>query len=424
MRSTWFALTMLAALVVACAGPVGGSGTVTLHVVMADDWVSAPVLVDAIERFEQEHEGVRVQLRGAPFSQIPALVEAAGELGQPYDVAQWHAFAAAAAGLAQPVDDLWEAAGLEQEDYLPGALLGVTWDDQRVGVPLDVNALVLMANRELLAAASVDEQDLADTEGFERQVSRLAALPGTDHAIAVTNSSWAAYGWIVAGGGQLLELGPEGTAALDDDGRPTFTFDHPRTIAAIERLVALVAAGDAPSPLAVDLARESVASFADGRSALHASGSWDLPVARRAIQTEVAVEDVAVLPLPQWEPQQPRTVLGGSSLFVPVDAAHRELAFELMLVLTAPELGLALTEEEGRLPALREVYGHPAFETSPDLAAFVAQLEHATIMPLTAYPEVATVFQEGLEAALSGRRTPAAAMVEVQRNAERRVGAR
>lgn len=413
---------MLAALVVACSGPVVGSDTVTLRAVMADDWVSAPVVVEAVDRFEQEHDGVRVQLHGAPFSQIPELVASAAELGQPYDVAQWHAFAAAAAGLAQPVDDLWESAGLDGDGYLPGALLGVTWDGQRVGVPLDVNALVLMANRELLAAAAVEEQDLADTEGFERRVSQLAALQGTDHAITVTNSSWAAYGWILAGGGQLLELASDGTAALDGDGRPTFTFDDPRTVAAIERLVALVEAGDAPSPLAVDLARDSVAVFADGRAALHASGSWDLPVARRAIQTEVAVEDIAVLPLPQVDPEEPRTVLGGSSLFVPADAEHRELAFGLMLALTEPELGLALTEQEGRLPALREVYDHPVFETSPDLAAFVAQLEHATIMPLIGYPEIATAFQDGLEAALSGRRTPAMAMAEVQAVAERRVG--
>jgi len=413
---------MLATLVLACSGPVVASDTITLRVVLADDWVSAPAVVEAIDRFERERDGVRVQLRGAPFSQIPELVGSAGELGQPYDVAQWHAFAAAAAGLAQPVDDLWESAGLDRDGYLPGALLGVTWDGQRVGVPLDVNALVLMANRELLAAAGVEEQDLVETEGFERRVSQLAALAGTDHGITVTNSSWAAYGWIVAGGGQLLELAPDGTAALDGDGQPTFTFDDPRTVAAIERLVALVEAGDAPSPLAVDLARDAVAAFAEGRSALHVSGSWDLPVARRAIQTEVAVEDIAVLPLPQVDPEDPRTVLGGSSLFVPADAEHRELAFELLLALTEPELGLALTEQEGRLPALREVYEHPVFETSPDLAAFVAQLEHATILPLIAYPEVATAFQDGLEAALSGRRTPAVAMAEVQAVAERRVG--
>ena len=417
----WIVLVpaLLGLLVAACTGPVASSEPVTLRVVMADDWASAPLIGAAIEDFEREHEDVRVQLHGSPFSQIPELVEAAGELDQPYDLAHWHAFAAAAAGFADPVDDLWEASGLDAEAYLPGALLDVTWDGQRVGVPLDVNALVLMANRELLAAAELSEDELASTAGFEERVSELAALEATDHAITVTSSSWAAYGWIVAGGGQLLELAPDGTAALDGQGLPSFTFDDPATVAAIERLVALVEAGDAPPPLAVDLALDAVAAFADGRSALHASGSWDLPVTRRAVQTEVAVEDIAVLALPQEDPAAPRTVLGGSSLFVPTEAEHRELAFELMLALTDLELGLALTEQEGRLPALREAYADPMFATSPDLAAFVEQLEHAQVMPLIAYPEVATAFRDGLDAALSGRSTPAAAMAQVQAVAER-----
>ena len=419
MRWSGLLVALAGGIAIACTGPVASSEPVTLRVVMADDWASAPLVGATIEAFEREHEGVRVQLQGSPFSQIPELVEAAGELGEPYDLAHWHAFAAAAAGFADPIDDLWDEAGLEPDAYLPGALLGVTWDGQRFGVPLDVNALVLMANRELLAQAELSEQELASIAGFEGRVSELAALEGTDHAITVTSSSWAAYGWIVAGGGQLLELAPDGTAALDDEGRPTFTFDDPLTVEAIERLVALVAAGDAPPPLAVDLALDAVATFADGRSALHASGSWDLPVTRRAVQTEVAVEDIAVLPLPQHEPDEPRTVLGGSSLFVPVDAEHRELAFELMLALTELELGLALTEQEGRLPALREAYSHPMFATSPDLAAFVEQLEHAQVMPLIAYPEVATAFRDGLEAVLSGRSSAEEAMAQVQDVAER-----
>ncbi len=416
MRGTVLLIVLLA---MACTSPAGSNEPVTLRVVMADDWASAPAVAAAIDAFEQEHPEARVQMHSSPFSQIPELIEAADELDQPYDVAQWHAFAAAAAGFAVPVDEQWREAGLDADDYLPGAVLDVTWDGQRYGVPLDVNALVLMANRDLLAAAGVTEASLATNQGFEQRVAELAALDATDHAITVTSSSWAAYGWIVAGGGQLLELAPDGTAALGADGRPTFTFDHPRTVAAIDGLVGLVEAGGAPPPLAPDLSLDAVAAFADGQSALHASGSWDLPVARRALQTEVVVDDIAVLPLPQDDPNDPRTVLGGSSLFIPTGAQHPELSFELMLALTEVEVGLTLTEQEGRLPAVRAAYDDPLFASSPDLAAFVDQLEYARVMPLIAYPEVATAFQDGLNAALSGRRTPQEAMTRVQRVAER-----
>lgn len=410
---------LVAVIVTGCALTSSATEPATLRVIMADDWASAPLVGEVIAGFEEEHPGVRVQVQGSPFSQIPELVDTAGELGQPYDLAHWHAFAAAAADLAVPVDDLWEEAGLSAEDYLPGAVLDVTWDGSRYGVPLDVNALVLMANRDLLAAAGIDAADLARVEEFSGHADRLAALESTDHAVAVTASSWAAYGWIVAGGGQLLETDADGTAALDERGLPTFTFEHPRTVTMIDLLASLVERGVAPPPLAPDLSMDAISSFAASRTALHASGSWDLPIARRTAQAEITDEDVLVLPLPQLDPAAPRTVLGGSSLFIPEGAPERQLAFALALALTELEVGIDLAEQEGRLPARAAAYDDPLFETSPDLAAFVQQLEHAQVMPLIAYPEVAVAFRDGLDAALGGRASAAEAMEGVQEAAER-----
>jgi multiple sugar transport system substrate-binding protein len=411
-------LAALAVLLMGCTTGAESAEPTTLRVVMADDWASAPVVGEVIDRFERDHPGLRIQVHGSPFSQIPELVTAADELEQPYDLAHWHAFAAAAGGFARPIDDLWESEGLSEDAFLPGAVRDVTWDGRRYGVPLDVNAMVLMANRHQLAAAALSADDLADSEDFTEHAAALADLEGTDHAIAITASSWSAYGWIVAGGGRLLETGPTGDPVLDEDGRPTFTFDDPATVAAVEAMVQLVEAGDAPPPLAPDLALDAVAAFAEGRAPLHASGSWDLPLTRRARPSAVEAEDVAILPLPQADPQDPRTVLGGSSLFLPQGSEHPELAFELMLALTERDVGLALVEQEGRLPARVDAYDDPLFDSSPDLAAFVQQLEHAEIMPLIAYPEVAIAFQDALEAALAGRATPVEAMHRVQQTAE------
>lgn len=410
---------LVAVLVAGCAWTSSASDPATVRVIMADDWASAPLVSEVIADFEAEHPGVRVQVQGSPFSQIPELVDTAGELGQPYDLAHWHAFAAAASGLAEPVDDLWAEAGLAPEAYLPGAVLDVTWDGVRYGVPLDINALVLMANRELLAAAGITPDDLARVQDFTGQAAALAALDAADHAVAVTASSWAAYGWIVAGGGQLLATDADGMALLDERGLPSFTFDHPRTVAMIEVLVSLVESGAAPPPLAPDLSMDAISSFADGRSALHASGSWDLPIARRSAQARVTEEDVLVLPLPQLDPSAPRTVLGGSSLFIPKGASEPELAFSLALSLTELEVGVDLAEQEGRLPARADAYDDPLFTSSPDLAAFVDQLEHAEVMPLIAYPEVAVAFRDGLDAALGGRASAEEAMAGVQDAAER-----
>jgi multiple sugar transport system substrate-binding protein len=401
-------LAVVAALLAACAGTPTAADPVVLRVVMADDWASAPVVTAVVERFEQEHEGVRVQVQSSPFSQIPDLVRSAIDLGQPHDLAHWHAFAAAAAGLAEPLDDRWEAAGLTADEYLPGAVEDVTWDGRRYGVPLDTNALVLMVNEEPFAEAGLHRDDVATVEGFAAAAEEVVDSGASQYAITVSASSWAAYGWIVAHGGSLVTLG--------SDGRPVFTIDHPANVAALEQLVELVGTGRAPTPFAPDLALEAIESFADGTTAMHASGSWDLPIARRADQLDI--EQVAIVPLPQVDPTHPRTVLGGSSLFVPVGAPHPDLAFELMLALTEDDVALQLATEEGRLPARHRVFDDPIFASSPDLAAFVELLPTAEVMPLIAYPEIASAFREALEEAVAQRRDVDELLAETQAYAE------
>jgi multiple sugar transport system substrate-binding protein len=403
-------LAVILVLAAACAAAPASPEPVLLRVVIADDWAGAPVVGDVIEAFEEEHEGVRVQLQDSPFSQIPDVVRSAIELGQPHDVAHWHAFAAAAADLAEPLDDLWEDHGLTAGEYLPGALQGVEWRGSRYGVPLDTNALVLMVNGDRLEEADIDPAQLATIDGFHAAAREVVDESPSDYAVSISASSWAAYGWIVAHGGSLVNV--------DASGEPRFSFQDPATVAAIELLVELVADGMSPPPFAPDLALEAVESFSDGTTAMHTSGSWDLPITRRAIGADLAVDDLLVLPMPQADPAAPRTVLGGSSLFVPKDAPNRELAFEFMLALTEDEVALRLAEEEGRLPARARVLDAPLFEVSEDLAAFKQQLDTAEVMPLIAYPEVSSAFREALEDCLSGRDTVPAALARAQRFAD------
>jgi multiple sugar transport system substrate-binding protein len=407
--SRWLACVAVVALACACTAPPVSTQPVPLRVAMADDWASAPVVGDVIDEFQRDHPDVRVEVQGSPFSQIPDVVSSSIEVDQPFDLAHWHAFAAAAAGLAQPLDALWDEHGLRPEDYLDGAVEDVTWRGRRYGVPLDTNALVLLVHEPLMEEAGLTAEDLLVAEDFLDAARDLVDTTDAEHAISVSASSWLAYGWIRAFGGDVLEEGA--------DGEPRFTFEDPATVAALELLVQLHEEDLAPSPFAPDLAMEAVQAFGEGTMAMHASGSWDLPLATGA--NGVDPEEVAVLPLPRGEGDT-STVLGGSSLFVPPDAAHPELAFELALRLTEDEVALRLVEEEGRLPARERVFDAPVFSASEDMAAFVEQLPDADVMPLIAYPEIATAFREGLEALLAGRLSVAEAMAEVQAFAEER----
>lgn len=403
--------TLAFVLVVAFAGACTPAGSTeeprVLRVAMADDWASAPVVAEVITAFEEDLGDVRVEVTASPFSQIPDLVGASAELEQAYDLAHWHAFAAAADGLAEPLGQRWEAHGLDADDYLPGALQSVTWRGERYGVPLDTNALVMLVRSEALEDAGLGVEDLADVDGFLDVARRLVEAEVAPHALLVGASSWSAYGWIRAFGGEVVTVDPA-------TGDPEFSFEDPHTVAALELRSTLVEEGLAPSPFAPDLDSEGVQLFAQGQVAMHSGGSWDLPMMARA---DVDVDDVEVLPLPRGRGET-GTVLGGSSLFVPRGAQEPELAFELAVRLTDDDVALRLAEEEGRLPARARVFDDELFERSPDLEAFVGQLPEAHVMPLIAYPQVADAFREALENSLAGRQDVAEAMAEVQEFAE------
>lgn len=409
--SGWRFAAIVVAVVVAvvatgCLAPADLDEPVTMRVVLADDWAGAPAVREVIEAFERDaDQRVVVDLEGVPFSQIADRVAADRDLGRPHDLAQWHAFAAAAAGLAEPIDDLWEVGGLEPDAYLPGALESVTWDGRRYGVPLDTNALVLLVNLEVLRAAGFDLDDLATPDRFLEVAEGVVAAGEVDYALTVSASTWVAYGWIQAHGGDLLEAGSD---------PPGFTFEAPGVVAALDLLGDLVERELAPRPFAVSMAGDAIGMFAQGEAAMHATGSWDLTFRDRA--AAVAVEHVAVVRLPQADPGRPRTVLGGSSLFLPVGTPNRELAFDLALSLTRDEVALRLASEEGRLPARRRLLDDARFGEDQLLAAVVAELDHAQVMPLIAYPQAQAAFAEGLEDVISGRSPAAEALASVQRS--------
>lgn len=399
---------LLAVLAAGCSAVAAPLEPAFVRVIMADDWASAPAVREVFDQFERDHDNVRVQVQAVPFSQIPELVASARELEQPYDLAHWHAFAAAATGLAEPLGEEWAAAGLTAEEFLPGAVEDVTWLGEPYGVPLDTNALVLLTDAAMLREAGVEPGELTTASGFVAAAETLTASGAAAWMLPVSTSSWQTYGWIRALGGELLEVDRE-------TGQPDFTFDRPETVAAIDYLVELIRQDLAPPPYGPDLASDAVQEFASGEVAVHATGSWDLNVVARNTTRDV---ELTVLPLPQADADDPVTVLGGSSLFVPDGAEQSELAFELMLRLIDDEVALRLAEEEGRLPARTRVFDASLFTDDPLLSAFVDQLPHARVMPLIAYPEVAQAFTEALNAALSGRETPAEAMTGLQRFAE------
>jgi multiple sugar transport system substrate-binding protein len=401
-RSALAVLFVVLGVVTACSSDGDTSSPTVLRVLMTDDWVTPP-FVAAVREFERHHPDVRVDVDKGPISDMLDTVAAARSSGDVPDVVQAHAFSAAAQGLAQPVDDLWER-HLDDAEFLPGALDDVTWEGRRYGVPLDTNALFLLYDADAFAAAGVAEpQGRITFAQFEEAARSLTT--GGRRALAIPSSTWWTYGWIRAAGGDLLRTG---------DGGVEVTFDDPGTVAALDFLARLVRDGLAYAPSAVDSHSDNALGlFRSGSASTLASGSWDLTTVRRAPDGERF--RTTLLPAGPG-PGAPGSVMGGSSMFVPEGSRRRALAFDFMAHLISDEYALRLVKEEGRLPVRHRLYDDPYFD-QPELAAVTEQLKTATPMKLTAFPEVHDLFENAVDRVLRDDEPAAAVLAEAQQRA-------
>ncbi len=401
--------TLLAA---ACSDePPSAEKTVTLRVMMTDDWITPPFL-EAVRDFEREHPGVRVEPGKTPISHILDTVTAAVKSGSPPDVVQAHAFSAAAQDLAQEVDDLWaEGNPLEVADFLPGAIDDVTWAGHLYGVPLDTNALFLLYDADQFAAAGVTPPREPFTFAtFEEAARALSAPDGTKRALAIPQSTWWTYGWIKANGGEVLRVG--------DDGKAQLTLDDPAVVGALDYLRALVQQNLAFAPGAADShSGDALALFRSGSASTLASGSWDMAVLKKDSPGDKYRSTL----MPAGTAGTRGSVMGGSSMFVPKGSKNRELAFEFMAHLVSDKYALRLAKEEGRLPVRPRVYDDPFFST-PDLQAVIEQLPTASPFKLSAFPEVHDVFAKAIDEVLRGGSDAGPVMAEAQKQAQALIG--
>ncbi|MCA1690937.1 MAG: ABC transporter substrate-binding protein [Actinobacteria bacterium] len=415
LKASFVRWTFAAAVAVlvgsACTSSAPKGPSTVLRVMMTDDWVTAPY-IDAVREFERRNPDVRVDTDKSPISKMPDFVRAGISSGAPPDVVQGHAHSGAGQGLAQPVDDLWTSHGLSPQEFLPGAVEDVTWGGRRYGLPLDSNAMVILYNAAHFRAAGLTPP--GPTTSFadlERMAEALTTPDGSRRGLTVPIDNWVTYGWIRANGGELV--------TVEESGRPRFTFDDPavvETIAFLDRLVERGLAFPPPGPDA--RSADAYALFRSGATSMYASGSWDLV----KVGEEVANGEFGVALMPRGlTGNTSGTAMGGSSLWIPVGAKNRDLAFRFMMLLTTDPYSIRFAKEEGRLPVRPRLFGDPYFQT-PQLKVFVEQLPTAHPPTLGALHDANQAFENALEQVLRGPASPAEALARAQATAVASVG--
>ena len=365
---------------------------ITLNVWFAADYVEQPPIVDLLREFQEAYPNIKVNPTGVQWEDMAKEVELAVSQGNPPDLAHHHAFALAAQGLAEPLDDLWKEWGAESE-FMPGAMEDVIWQGRVYGVPLDINTLFTIYNRKMFADQGLTMPGPRWTfDDLEVMTRSLTTPDGSRYGMALSASGWYLSGLIRAAGGDLL---------TEDNGKVMATLDDP----AVLRILSLwhkMGVQDNVGTLPPPQPRQSdapVALFQAGKVAMFFSGPWDLSRLRR--EAPEMMEQVGTAPLPHGgDPSKAGgSVLGGGSLFVPKGARNKEAAFELMKWATSDRYARRLAAEMGRYPVKTAQYNDPSLKGDPLLRPFIDQLGRARPYRFEAYRGANNAWIEAVRAA-------------------------
>lgn len=377
----------------------------TLTVWLAADYAGEPMFKDLNAEFEAAYPGVKVKLLGVPWPDVPTKVKTAIIGGKPPDVAHYHPFGLGAQGFAEPLDDLWQEWG-RAKDFLPGAMQDVSWRGHTYGMPLDINCTILIYNKDLFAKYGLAEP--GPNYDYARWQKDLAALTTAgNYGIGLATGGWHTYAFVLANGGELLK---------EEAGKIHATFTDPRTVEAVRFLTALGTKhhyGPTPTTKAKDY-EDATTLFTVGKVGMIYTGPWDF----ETIKKNAPGLNFGVTRFPAgFDGVRRGSVQGGGGLFVPKNAANRELAFEWMKWAVSDRYAKRLYKELGRFPVRTALYSDPAFQQDPHIKTFTEALPHARPFRLEAYPQAQVAFEDAVKAAFYGA-DPAAELAKAQRVAQ------
>lgn len=351
---------------------VANMGNIELNILLAQDYYREAPIVALIGEFSSVYPNIKVNLSGVVWEQMDASVKTAVYRGNPPDIAHFHAYIEASQGLAQPVDDLWEKWGRE-EDFLPAALKDVEYQGKKYGIPLDINCLMLYYNKDIFRQAGLSYPDDDYTlEKLKDDAIAIVKSKSAPYGLAISASGWTTYGLVKANG-----------ASFTREGKASYVFDCGPVREVFQFLHDVTYKYECASmpPLTVRQSDTPVALFRNGEAAMFFSGPWELPKLKDGSEKiDESSVGVALLPSGSHNTSGANySVQGGGSLFIPTGAKNTEAAFELMKWFICDKYAMRMAKEMGRHPVVKRLYDDAFYDTEI-MKTFVRQLENVEPM--------------------------------------------
>ncbi|MFJ1972446.1 extracellular solute-binding protein [Streptomyces sp. NPDC087903] len=303
------------------------------------------------------------------------------------------------AGILNRTSDL----GLDTKAIQKNIIGAGTIDDASYGVPIGANTLALYYNKKVLTAAGVDPASIKDWTSLTaalRKVKDAGKKGITFSAINTEEGSFQFLPWFWGAGGDLTEL------------------DSDKGVAALSLWKQWVDDGLAPKDVLQNTQTTSWQEFATGDYAFGENGTWQLGNADKA------GFDYGVVNIPAQKGGSAPVPTGGEFVTVPVqkDSARYDVTKKIVECLTndtnllATDTTLAYIAPTAAVQS-EQVKANPKLE--PWVSAVAAARGRTSGGLGSKYPTISQPLWTAVQSALSGGKSPQAALDTAQSSAEK-----
>ncbi|MCS6712192.1 sugar ABC transporter substrate-binding protein [Brachybacterium sp. EF45031] len=379
-----------AALTLAACGGSGGSAgsgadptdteankgkTLTLWIMEGTN-AKTDEYVEALKQAFTERTGATLDVQVQPWDGAHDKFVTAMSGGTGPDVAEvgttWTPEFADAGGLDDLTDDI-KAAGLDA-DLVPGLVEAGTLDGRLYGMPWYAGVRSILANKEILDAAGVNQQP-ASWDDLLNMITTLKQKNPDLIPFPVPGASLFAMMPFVWGAG--------GEIATQDGDAWKAAINQPPAVEGLQFYADLALKHNSSTPAASTWKEtDSLAAFTQGDVAMFVTGSW-VPATVKQDNPELA-EKLVAFTIPAKDSAVAGSFLGGSHLCRFTETKEPELAFELIKLMATGDFATRWATETNFFPGSQEALDQVVSEGDEITKVFAQQMsEGGTSVPVT-----------------------------------------
>jgi multiple sugar transport system substrate-binding protein len=288
----------------------------------------------------------------------------------------------------------------------PNLLAAGVLNGKTYGIPIGANTLALYYNKTILTAAGIDPTTITSWASLTAALAKVKAAGDggiTFSAIGTEEGSFQFLPWFWGAGGNLTKL------------------DSTAGVAALQLWTSWVKSGYAPNSVIQDTQTTAWQSFATGKYAFAENGTWQLANADKA------GFPYGIIPIPGQNSGVAPAPTGGEFVTIPLQKdTSRYAATEKIVDCLTSSTNAYNTDTTlsyiGATPAVQQKQA----ATNPELPVWVAAVGAAkgrTSDNLgTNYPKISQQLWGAVQTALTGSKSPQAAMTSAQSAASAATG--